>query len=210
VYSGHRDEVTAVSVHDKFVATSSKDRTVRIWDASSRECINNVTFPSIPLVAYHPFGEFLAVARESSIIEIYEKFNFLRSVNQIKLNKNEMIKWTRLKFSDDGRMLMITTNSSSILVIDLATGEELNNFRDYNNPLKENIDACFTTGSGYVVGGNSEGVMHVWNCNTSLKVHSLERGVYFQTPISNVNFNPKFMNLGTSRGSLIELWNEKF
>jgi COMPASS component SWD2 len=210
VYSGHSARVTSLSVHDKFVATSSKDSTVRVWNASSRESINNVTFSSPPLVAFHPFGEFLAVARESSIIEIYEKFNFLQSVNQFKLDKNETIEWTRLKFSDDGRMLMITTNASSILVIDLATGEELNNFRDYDNPLKENIDACFTTGSGYVVGGNSEGVMHVWDCKTSLKVHSLKRGLYFQTPISNITFNPKFMNLGVSRGSSVELWNEKF
>jgi COMPASS component SWD2 len=213
-FAGHSKEVTSVSVQDISIASGSKDSSVHLWDARLQKSTNRKEFHSPPLVAFHPFGKFIAVSsRHAQVVEVFDRSYFTfasETINHFKYERDEGVEWTGLKFSDDGIMLLVTTNSTSILVINVTTGHELHNFRDYSNSKNENIDACFSAGSNFVIGGSSNGFIHFWDCKTSLKVHSIESCCGGESSCVNVAFNPKFMNFASSNGNVIQLWNEDF
>lgn len=208
-FPGHSKEVNSLSVFETSMASGASDSTFHLWDVRVQKSVKRMEFPSPPLVAFHPFGAFIVVAHSSSIIEIYDRSNFLQAINTFSFERIEGKNWTGLKFSDNGSMLMVTSNSTSILIISIITGQELHNFRDYNNPQNMNIDACFTTGSNFVIGGDSEGFLNVWDCETSTKVHCIKNCIENETLSFNIVFNPKFMNMATSSENVVQFWNEK-
>jgi COMPASS component SWD2 len=209
-FPGHADEVTSIAVSKSLTfASAAKDSSVRLWDPRTQTRIKMMNFPSLPLVAFHPTGDVIAVAYKSSIVELFAKNNFDESSNKFEFEKIDGVEWTGIKFSDNGKNLLVTTNSSSILVFDAVLGKEKHNFRDFSNIHNEFIDACFTpVTSDFVFGGSADGKIHIWDMETSLKRLNLPSG--YSGAAHHVAFNPKFMNLATtSDGKNLLLWIEK-
>lgn len=178
------------------------------------------------MVAFHPAGDMLAIAYDC-VIEIFSTSNLESSVSKIEFEKIPDVKWTSIKFSPNGKMLMSTTNSSCIMIYDVIVGQELHNLigewipnnldpfsvtslipTGFENPDNESIGACFSPESDFVLGGSIEGLIHVWDLKSSFIVHSLRSG--HERACYNVGFNPKFVNLATtSADNKIHLWIEK-
>ena len=85
-------------------------------------------FPSTPLVALCPTENYFAVAYNSNTIEIFSIKDPDEVLNTIKCEKIKDVEWKSIKYSSDGKMLMITTNSSLIKIVNLETSNELCNF----------------------------------------------------------------------------------
>lgn len=83
---------------------------------------------------------------------------------------NKEAEWTTLKFSPDGKYVMITTKGSVIRILDAYSGEPVYTLTASPNPDKIHIDAAFTPDSRYVVSGSAAGVVHIWNLETGYKV----------------------------------------
>lgn len=127
-FPGHSKAVISLSVSDRLIIASSKDSTVRLWDVRHQESIKRIEFPSPALVAFHPLGELFAVAVNSTI-EIFSRKDYNESINKFEFDKVDGVEWKGLKFSSSGDLLMVTTNSSSIWIIDAIKGIELHHFR---------------------------------------------------------------------------------
>lgn len=120
-FKGHTDEVVSFSVTPTFFFTGSKDETVRKWDPRTPKEVSCLNLPDVPFVTN--FDDKLAVAYNSSIIEIYDVKDLQKHLHRSQYKKRA--EWTGIQFSPDGKMLMITTDSTYILVVDSKTGEEM-------------------------------------------------------------------------------------
>lgn len=208
-FAGHSSLVTSLDVASNRIVSSSKDSTVKLWDPRQEQRIEERKFPSQTLlVAFHPGEAFFAVAYNSSVIEIFSVDNLKESREKFELRGTANVEWTDIKFSSDGELLMITTNSSLIIIFNILKKKECQNFKDYNNTLKETIHASFAPESNFCFGGSADGFIHVWNLKSSFKDFSLKSD--FKGGCHFVQFNPKFANLAsTSGGRNVHLWNEQ-
>jgi COMPASS component SWD2 len=127
-FPGHSKNVISVSVSGRHIISGSEDSTVHIFEVHMQQSLKRIKFPASTLVAFHPHGELFAVSYNTTI-EIFTMKDFSESINKFQFEKVEGVDWKGLKFSNDGALLMVTTNSTSILIIDAIKGEELNNFR---------------------------------------------------------------------------------
>uniref|UniRef100_A0A3P8QN08 Anaphase-promoting complex subunit 4 WD40 domain-containing protein n=1 Tax=Astatotilapia calliptera TaxID=8154 RepID=A0A3P8QN08_ASTCA len=104
---------------------------------------------------------------------------------------NRVCDWTGLKFSSDGKQILISTNKGIIGVLNAFNGSVLHTFSGYNNSKGISLEACFTPDSQFVMIGSEDGRVHVWSTESGMKVAVLD-GKH-PGPISALQFNPRFM-----------------
>ena len=97
------------------------------------------------------------------------------------------IEWTGLKFSPDGKSILISTNGSVIKLIDSYNGSSLQTFTGnlsvdqkqenniwlspgHLNSRQLPLEASFSPDSQFVISGSSDGRIHIWNSDTGTKV----------------------------------------
>lgn len=124
-YFGHAAPVTslAINVKKKYFVSGGHDKMALLFDMRNPTAqISCCDLSDVPLVALHPTSDICALALDSNRIELYD----LRAMNfgpfsVLKLN-NDNVKWTSLKFSPNGKQLLISSNTSKIRVINSITG----------------------------------------------------------------------------------------
>ena len=99
------------------------------------------------------------------------------------------IEWTGLKFSPDGKSILISTNGSVIKLIDSYNGTSLQTFTGETDAFHTNtcltfpsscpghlnskqlpLEASFSPDSQFVISGSSDGRIHIWNSENGQKV----------------------------------------
>ncbi|KAL7015399.1 hypothetical protein ACKWTF_016431 [Chironomus riparius] len=212
-FKGHSSEVTGLEAfplwNNNFVS-ASKDNTIKYWDIRHENCVKSININKCPLIACHPKDLQVAVAyasdKSTCVIEIYDlrKLETDDPVTKFYFDDQEF-EWKVLKFSNNGKYLMINTSSALTLMIDVATGKMCNRLYGYNNKLSLPIDTCFTPDSKFVLGGSQDGKVHIWNLETHDKI-ILDKPTKGST--NKIIFNPAFMCFATA-GEKFHLWIEK-
>lgn len=124
-YTGQRAPACSLDVdrERKYFITGGFDKTAMLFDFRIPTAqVSCSDLAGAPLVALHPKTAICALALDNNRIELYD----LRAMNLgpfsiFKLNTDN-VKWTSLKFSPDGRQMLISTDSSKIRVINSFTG----------------------------------------------------------------------------------------
>lgn len=168
-----------------------------------------------PVAAFDPEGLIFAAGVNSESIKLYD----LRSFDKgpfvtFLLNQEKECDWTGLKFSKDGKTILISTNGSIIRLIDAFHGTPLQTFTGkkrkhlsrfcgllsilsfvlgYLNNKGIPIEASFSPDSQFIFSGSTDGRVHVWNADTGFKVCVLNGD--HPNPVGCVQFNPKYMML---------------
>lgn len=78
--------------------------------------------------------------------------------------------WASLKFSPDGKSIMICSYGSVIRLVDAFHGTPLQTFAGHVNNQKLHLEATFSPDSQFVFSGSGDGVIHVWNAESGYKV----------------------------------------
>lgn len=124
-YTGHSAPAVSLAVNGekKYFISGGHDKSALVFDFRVPSAqVSLADLPCWPLVALHPKVDICALGLENNRIELYD----LRSLDHgpfcvFRLNV-ESIKWTNLKFSSDGKQLLISSNSSKIRLIDSFNG----------------------------------------------------------------------------------------
>uniref|UniRef100_T1HIB0 WD repeat-containing protein 55 homolog n=2 Tax=Rhodnius prolixus TaxID=13249 RepID=T1HIB0_RHOPR len=193
-YAGHTKRVVSLGISptdDSFIS-GSLDRSLRFWDLRTPSCHGQLQLTGKPLVAYSPEGLVLAVGLNNEGIQLYD----IRSIDkgpfitfQQFVTKED--DWTALKFSSNGRTLLISSTSAYIRLVDAFHGTPLQTFTGHLNNHSTPVEASFSPDSQFVLSGSSDGRVHVWNARTGYKVCVFNAG--HTGPVYCVQFNPKFM-----------------
>jgi COMPASS component SWD2 len=188
-FKGHRRLVNSLEVSpvdDQFISCSADD-TVRLWDLKSSNCHGLLNLPSPSLAAFDPSGIIFAVASQaSSSIMLYDLRNYDKApfttftiTDDAFLSAYSypprMPQWSKLEFSNDGKLMLLGTRGHSHYVID-SFAENTSKFlyrvlrpRGFTLPEKEGKETsgsvCFTPDGRYIVGGQGERGVAVWDTN---------------------------------------------
>jgi COMPASS component SWD2 len=181
-------------VDDKFLS-GSLDQTIRLWDLRHPVCLGLMHLPGRPVANFDPEGLIFAAGISSDTIKLYDLRSFEKGpFSNFKVNKdptNPNVEWTGLKFSPDGKTILVSTNGSMIKLIDAFTGNVLHTFTGHANVKNIPIEASFTPDSQYVLSGSSDGRIHIWSVEKGNKVAVLSSD--HQDTIQCIQFNPKYM-----------------
>jgi COMPASS component SWD2 len=198
-FPGHTKKVVTLCmspIDDTFLS-GSLDKTIRVWDLRSPNCQGLMNLPGRPVTSYDPEGLIFAAGINSEYIKLYDLRSFDKGpFNTFKLPQEKECDWTGLKFSPDGKTILISTNGSVIRLVDAFQGTPLQTFTGHLNNKGLALEASFSPDSQFVFSGATDGRIHVWHAEAGYRVCVLNAD--HTGPVQCVQFNPKYMMLASA------------
>ncbi|XP_075677665.1 WD repeat domain 82 [Dermatophagoides pteronyssinus] len=199
-FHGHTKKVVTLCmspIDDTFLS-GSLDKTIRLWDLRSPNCQGLMHLVGRPVANFDPEGLIFAVGLNSETVKLYDLRSFDKGpFNTFKLSQDKECDWTGLKFSPDGKIIMIYTNGNVIHLIDAFMGRPLQTLKGHVNNKGLPLEASFTPDSQFIFSGSTDGRIHAWNatngnhfCNNQIDTHP--------GPVQCIQFNPKYMMLASA------------
>lgn len=191
-FGEHTAAVTRILVapSNAFFITGSDDGTVKVWDTSRLE--RNVSRKSrltyrlgegvrvSSLVFVEQTYCFVATGTDGSVhvvrIEYYQqekdssgRFGRVRVLRQYELEEGDYAVWSEHFNEDNKSVLLMATQTSKIIALDLRTMTELYRL---NNPLHHGTPTCFCVDRKHqwLVLGTSHGVLDLWDLRFKLRL----------------------------------------
>ncbi|KAL0014378.1 hypothetical protein SO802_001447 [Lithocarpus litseifolius] len=172
-FKGHKERVVSLCmspINDSFMS-GSLDHSVRIWDLRVNACQGILRLRGRPTVAYDQQGLVFAVAMEGGAIKLFDSRSYDKGPFDTFLVGGDTAEVCDIKFSNDGKSMLLTTTNNNIYVLDAYGGEKRCGFSLEPSPTA-NIEATFTPDGQYVVSGSGDGTMHAWSINRRNEVAS--------------------------------------
>ncbi|XP_052188209.1 protein ANTHESIS POMOTING FACTOR 1 isoform X1 [Diospyros lotus] len=172
-FKGHKERVVSLCmspVNDSFMS-GSVDHSVRIWDLRVNACQGILRLRGRPAVAYDQQGLVFAVAMEGGAIKLFDSRSYDKGPFDTFLVGGDMAEVCDIKFSNDGKSMLLTTTNNSIYILDAYGGEKRCAFTLDPSP-NTMIEATFTPDGQYVVSGSGDGKLHAWSISKRTKVAS--------------------------------------
>ena len=183
-FKGHRAEVVGLSVSpkDDKLLSASADGTCRLWDVRSDACAGFLRLPNRdarPLIAFDDTGIIFAVAAPSAgqgaTVKLYSATEHDRGPFQtISVPSPHASCATSLKFSSNGKYLLLAGGSNTCFLIDTFDDKVVCEYR-LSCPASVVTDAAITPDCAYVMactsgpkdsggrgGGGGGGSIHIW------------------------------------------------
>ncbi|KAL7626311.1 hypothetical protein AAE478_003083 [Parahypoxylon ruwenzoriense] len=193
-FEGHDAAVTCLEMHpgnDDFISCS-KDNTVRLWNAGTKNHTGLLYLGMPYLAAYDPSGQVFAIGSPpGGTILLYDHRNFDKGpfaefdiVDACgAVDPNYVMRgWTKLQFANDGRSILLGTKGGGHFLLDsfngslkaylqkpegrssrLAAGEDyITNGGSTGVNVEGSGDCCFSQDGRFVFGGTKKGVV-VWD-----------------------------------------------
>ncbi|KAF1839378.1 ARM repeat-containing protein [Decorospora gaudefroyi] len=178
-----------VSPDQVFFISGSDDGTVKIWDTSRLE--RNITRRSrqtyrlgedvkvTSLVFVEQTYSFVATGNDGSVHVVRvdyikskdanAKFGRPRLLREYQLPKGDRAVWSEHYNGDNRSVLLLATNTSKIIALDLRTMELLYTL---NNPLDHGTPTCFCVDrrAHWLLLGTSHGVLDLWDLRFKLRL----------------------------------------
>ncbi|KAH7532470.1 protein ANTHESIS POMOTING FACTOR 1 [Ziziphus jujuba] len=170
-FKGHKERIVSLCmspINDSFMS-GSMDHSVRIWDLRVNACQGILHLRGRPSVAYDQQGLVFAVAMEGGAIKLFDSRSYDKGPFDTFLVGGDMAEVCDIKFSNDGKSMLLTTTNNNIYVLDAYGGEKRCGYSLEPSP-NITIEATFTPDGQYVVSGSGDGTLHAWSINTRNEV----------------------------------------
>ncbi|KAE9599487.1 hypothetical protein Lal_00039537 [Lupinus albus] len=170
-FKGHKQRVVSLCmspINDSFIS-GSLDHSARIWDLRVNACQGILRLRGRPTVAYDQQGLVFAVAMEGGAIKLFDSRSYDRGPFDTFLVGGDTAEVCDIKFSNDGKSMLLTTTNNNIYVLDAYGGEKQFGFSLEPSP-GTTIEATFTPDGKYVVAGSGSGTMHAWSIEQRIEV----------------------------------------
>lgn len=205
-FVGHAKRVITMCMSpsdDRFLS-GSLDETVRLWELKGDKCIGVINGVKYPVANYDPEGLVFAIGTENEIIKLYDSRHYDKGpFNTIKLTRpiDSKVSWKSLKFSPNGKQILITSDMEELYILDAFSGQPLQKLStgvQVSIPLQHPCEATYTPDSQYILYGSIDGSIHVWSANEGKKVTQLKPTRLNPEPVQCLMYNPKFMLLASA------------
>lgn len=212
-FIGHEKRVISLSMcpSDDTFLSASLDNTVKLWNVKEDKYLGSLTAPCPPTgINYDPEGLIFAVGIKSEQILLYDVRNYVRGpFNTIKFGKAppNMV-WKALKFSPNGKQILITTNTGELYVNDAFSGQPLYKMvvgLKSSTPIEHPCEASYTPDSQFILCGGLDGCVYVYEAAKGGIVSVLRPERANPEPVQCVKFNPTYM-LMASACSKMAFW----
>lgn len=98
-----------------------------------RNCVGVMKAPDNPIAAFDPEGIIFAAGISSGSIKLYDSRSFSKGpfATHHPIRESDC-EWTGMKFANDGKKVLITTNGRMIRLVDAFEGKLLHTFTGNN------------------------------------------------------------------------------
>ncbi len=204
VLRGHGEWVVSVDfspLNDRFLASSSHDKTVRLWDTKTgnelaifeghNHCVKHVIFS--------PNGRYLASASYDGTVRIWDAKT--EKEHHVLKGHNDSV--THVAFSPKGHILASASEDKTIRLWDIETGNELAIFNGHTDSVTHVV---FSPSDGHILGSASQDkTVRLWNIETRKEIHILEG---HDDWVNHIAFCPDGCCLASaSLDKTVRLWN---
>ncbi|KAI9594145.1 WD repeat-containing protein 82 [Syncephalis fuscata] len=200
-FRGHKARVTALEmnpVNDTFLS-ASLDGTIRLWDLRSDNCQGVLHLDGTVAVGWDQGGEMFAAGKSGGDIRLYAlesldkgPFQVFPLHSFVGGNFDTPLRWTGLKFSNDGLSLLVATDGECHYILDAFTGVVKRRLSGHNAITNGSGDEVnFTPDGQYVIGGSEDGTVHIWQVNAAIDAPAIAQHEGHTGPVHAVGWNPK-------------------
>lgn len=121
-FEGHNARINMISTegtgNTPFFMTSSDDNYIKFWDGREKYSTGYIQYPAIPHATLHPNGSMFAVGSFSCCLFIHDRRVVGSMIHQFKIEPTPSVLWRQVKYSKDGKHILVTTNSNLIHLFD--------------------------------------------------------------------------------------------
>jgi len=202
-FKGHRDKVVslAMSPLDDTFISGSLDDTIRLWDLRSSQCAGLLRRKGRPCVSFDPQGLVFAAGIDNNSIKLYD----LRSYDKgpfatFHVDYPTIVDWHTMKFSNDGKFILVTTQENVIFLLDAFTGAKTQTYNSHTNENVSLLEASFSPDAQYVLSGSEDGTIHVWQTLSGKEI-AVWNG--HAGSVDVVQWNPKTMMVASACTNLV-------
>ncbi len=198
----HTSKLTSlVALPNNIFASSSEDKTIRIWDQNSYECI-------YVLNDHTDWVKSLAVLQNEYLISISSDktiivWNILNSFSRITNTQTFTELWSLSLFSND---TFITGDSVGSLKLWDMNSLEISFMTELDKNSNETSSIIFY--QNYLITGHLDGLIKVWEMDSFKVYHSTKAHSSIVTCLANINERDLFAS--GSVDNQIKIWDSKF
>eukprot|EP00794_Sanderia_malayensis_P006835 gene6835-7603_t len=199
-FIGHNKKVVTLDMSpvDDYFISGSLDKTIRVWDLRSPNCQGLMHVSGRPVASFDPEGLIFAAGVDADIIRLYDLRSFDKGpFATFHLTVREPdTDLTDIKFSLDGKSILVNTTKGLIHLLDAFQGHQLQTFVGHKYDKDTRLEASYSPDSQYVLAGSNDGKIHVWATDSGKKITILDGN--HTGAVQNVRFNPKYMMIAST------------
>lgn len=204
---GHTATLTAIVVSNdgKFLITSSRDNTARIWDRESGQLIHILAGheKAVESATFSPDGKYALTSSSDGTVRVWE----VSSGKEIKKIESQQKGVNNVAISPDGKLILTAGENDTAVVWDFTSGEARFVLPHPKVSTDKNLglnSAIFSPDGKLIATGSGDKTSIIWDASSGKPIKTLKH----PDSVLNLAFSPDGKVLITAcRDGVARIWN---